>query len=198
MLGPCLITVDQETAARIAAALISSRLRLAVHLLGEATLALGCGSSMSRLYELLAREQLPWQAVTVHQVDERLDGETAGTHRQQLEQTFLAAFPEHCRPAARLFDAPAGAYADAAGPQQEDRSPRLDVAVLGLGADGNTASLFRNDAPAIHRDLSRAGAPTVRTTRSPDGQRRLTLSAAVLRNADYRIFLASAGRRRRP
>jgi 6-phosphogluconolactonase len=71
----------------------------------------------------------------------------------------------------------AGRYAD------ELRGVVLDLVLLGLGADGHTASLFPND-PALEERRS------VVAVRRPDVDR-VTLTLPVLRGASAVIFLAA-------
>jgi 6-phosphogluconolactonase len=59
----------------------------------------------------------------------------------------------------------------------------LDLVLLGIGADGHTASLFPND-PVLHEESRRAVA-----VRRPDVDR-ITLTLPVLRGAGTMIFLA--------
>lgn len=60
----------------------------------------------------------------------------------------------------------------------------LDLVLLGIGADGHTASLFPND-PALEEESRRAVA-----VRRPDVDR-VTLTLPVLRGAGTVIFLAA-------
>ena len=68
-------------------------------------------------------------------------------------------------------------------------TPRLDLALLGMGADGHTASLFPGDAALEERERL-----VVRVSR-PDHQR-LTLTLPVLSAAKVALFLVSGADKR--
>ena len=61
-----------ERPAEAAAASIARRLRDAFRRRGTATLAVSGGSSAPALFEALLRETMPWDSLTVWQVDERI------------------------------------------------------------------------------------------------------------------------------
>lgn len=62
---------------------------------------------------------------------------------------------------------------------------RITLALLGLGTDGHTASLFSAD------DLRSAGGACALRVSGPDGVNRISVSPAVLRAAERIVFMAA-------
>jgi 6-phosphogluconolactonase len=71
-------------------------------------------------------------------------------------------------------------------PRLEGGLPAFDLALLGLGADGHTASLFPGTEP-----LEETEAWIVPTVRPEDGEVRLTLTYPALRRAGTLLFLVT-------
>ena len=64
--------------------------------------------------------------------------------------------------------------------------PVLDLILLGMGDDGHTASIFPDNMSLLHAD------ETVAVARHPQsGQKRITLTGKIIRQARQRIFLIS-------
>ncbi len=70
--------------------------------------------------------------------------------------------------------------------------PRLDCAILGIGDDGHTASIFPN-TPA----LLKKRAPCAVSAHPQSGQKRITLTGPTLLNAKH-LFVALIGREKKP
>ena len=146
------VLADAELAAREAARVIAAEARAAVEARGRFVLAVSGGRSPWRMLRALAAEEVPWAAVHVVQVDERVapagDPERNLTH---VRESLLgrAPLPEghlHAMPVEQVdLDSAARLYARTLG-QIAGSPPVLDLAHLGLGADGHTASLVPGDA----------------------------------------------------
>lgn len=123
---------------------IAAQLRLAVRQRGVATLAVSGGSTPVGMFEQLCRQELPWKHVWLALVDDRwVDREHIDSNERLVRAYLLRE-----RAAAARF---VGWVNDASSPELgidealaawRNLPEPLDVAVLGLGEDGHTASLF--------------------------------------------------------
>ena len=168
-----------------AAAWIARRLRNAVRRRGSAALALSGGSTAPPMIAALLGREVPWPAVEVWQVDERVapDGDAA---RNANQPTDLLALP--CR--VRLM--PVTATDPRAGARRYGASlpERFDIVHLGLGDDGHTAS-WPPGRPEI-RDSPRP----VELVDRFNGWERMTLTRRVVNGSRSRVVLTTgAGKR---
>ncbi|MFM2076626.1 MAG: 6-phosphogluconolactonase/glucose-6-phosphate isomerase [Actinomycetota bacterium] len=176
---------DAAGAAAEAADWTAHQLRNAVRRRGAATIAVSGGSTPAAMFAALADLDLPWAAITVYQVDERVapDGDPA------RNAALLAAFPAaaHVRPmpvTSKDLRAAARRYAEAL-------PPRLDVVHLGLGDDGHTASWPPGDP------VGDETAP-VALSREYRGHVRMTLTPPVVNAARHRLVLAAGSDKAAP
>lgn len=153
---------------------------------GPATFGLAGGSTPVDTYRLLAGRDLDWAEISCWLTDERWvppddDRSNASMARRELTNRTGASLlaPD------TTLDSPA----DAAATYQrtlEDRRADHEVLLLGVGADGHTASLFPGTTA-----LEVAEAGYVANWVESLGAWRLTATAALLRAADHIVFLAS-------
>jgi 6-phosphogluconolactonase len=155
------------------------------------TLGLAGGTTPRRAYELLADRDLPWQDVTAWMTDERHvptdhPDSNAGMARRALFDRIPARllevpWREDAGEAADHYEAMLGTVL-----QHDDAGLLVPgMVVLGLGADGHTASLFPStDAlDATDRDFV--------ATLVPDLGWRLTATLGLLTRARRILFLAA-------
>ena len=132
-----------STQAAALAEAVANCLRDCLHTQGHAVLAVSGGRSPIALFAALSQAKLDWPNVTITLVDERLvpprhaDSNAVLVRRHLLQHTAAAArFLPLVGEQTDVSD-PAAALAEA-----ETAFPTPDIAVLGMGADGHTASLF--------------------------------------------------------
>jgi len=182
---------DGAGVARRGASLLAAAARAATSERGRFLVALSGGSTPWQMLRALADEDVPWQAVHVFQVDERVAPEgdplrnLTGLRECLLGRVPLPEAQLHAMPveAADLESAArdyAAALARAAG-----APPVLDLVHLGLGSDGHTASLVPDDAALEVRDAD------VFVTAPYAGHRRMTLTYPALDRARRVLWLVT-------
>jgi 6-phosphogluconolactonase len=195
-----------EDLALAAAAEFFARARTAVAQRGRFIIALPGGATPNRFYALLAgwrragTGRIPWAKIHVFWGDERLvpPGHVDSNFRA-VNEALLVQVPIPQANVHRIRTegrSPAGA---AALYEQEVRTffrlpvgrfPRFDLVVLGLGADGHTASLFPG-SEALLEDTRLVVAPLVAKL----GTHRITFTLPVFNNARTIMFLVSGGQK---
>jgi 6-phosphogluconolactonase len=191
---------DAQGAAESAAEEIADGLRDALQRRGAAHMVLSGGRTPHLAYELLAGLLEDWSAVELWYGDERCVGpEDPESNHRLVADALLARIsgppPREHRirgelgPDAGAHDYARELRARVPAAWEPDGPPALDVALLGLGEDGHTASLF----PGHHEVLDESGALClpVRDAPKPPPER-VTLSLPVLR-ATRRCLLLVTG-----
>jgi 6-phosphogluconolactonase len=177
-----------ETGVALAAGLadaVASALAGAIARKGVATLAVSGGSTPKAFFEALSTRELDWPKVKVTLVDERFVAEDNPRSNHLLVKTHLlkdkaaaAEFVPLYRPEATIEDAAVTASKNVPGMTEP-----FDVAILGMGTDGHTASFFPGgDHLSAALDLRQPR--RVMTMEAPGaGEARLTLSFSALHDA---------------
>lgn len=185
------VLADAEAAARRAAGVIAADARAAVAARGRFVMAVSGGRTPWVMLRDLAGEEVPWSGVHVVQVDERVapagDPDRNLTHLQEslLSHAPLPPGQIHAMPV-EAGDLEAGAAAYARVLEGIAGTPAvLDLAHLGLGPDGHTASLVPGDPvlAVTDRDVALTGVYL--------GRRRMTLTYPVLNRARRVLWLAT-------
>ncbi len=167
---------DRDSLMRSLKELVADQLRAALASKDRATLAVPGGTTPGPFLRLLAEEPLDWAAVTVLLTDERLVEPTSDrSNTRLLHETLLRGPALEARLVDYLGDR------DAALTAVEDALP-IDVAVLGMGTDMHTASLFPG-APGLADAMSPAAPALVEVAPPDQPEGRLSLSARVLAGA---------------
>ena len=184
---------DAEAVAVEAARLVAGEARAAVAERGLFTIAVSGGGTPRRMLRLLSGEDLPWKAIHVFQVDERVapdgDADRNLTHLREslLSRVDLPAANLHAMPVGRedLVGAAAAYARDLATTTGGEGA--LDLVHLGLGPDGHTASLVPGDAVLLVKDAD------VAVTGVYAGRRRMTLTYPALDRARKILWVVTGG-----
>ena len=181
-----------EALAEALAASVADTLRGELTRRGAATLAVSGGSTPVRFLEALARQRMDWAHVTITLVDERWVDETSPRSNAALVRAHLL---RDQAAAARFVPLYTGAPAPENAATLAPPLP-LTVAVLGMGADGHTASFFPG-GDHLDAALDPAGTTTLLPMRAPGASEpRMTLTLPVLAGA-RRLILHIEGAAKR-
>jgi 6-phosphogluconolactonase len=184
---------DADAVARAGAEVSAAEARAAVAARGRFVMAVSGGRTPWSMLRALAEHDLPWASVHVVQVDERVA--PAGhpdrnfTHLQESLLAHSPLRPEqvHAMPVESSDLELARVQYAATLAQIAGAPPVIDLAHLGLGPDGHTASLVPGD-PAL--EVTDAD---VALTGPYQGRRRMTLTYPIL-NRSRRIVWLVTGR----
>jgi 6-phosphogluconolactonase len=188
---------NAQAVAEAAAVTIAADARAAVAARGRFTMAVSGGSTPWVMLRALANEDVPWKDVHVFQIDERIapagDPDRNLTH---LQQSLLENAP---LPAQQIYAMPVeSADVETAARQYEQTLQGvcgvpavLDLAHLGMGPDGHTASLVPGDPvlTILNTDVGVTGVYM--------GRRRMTLTFPMI-NRSRRILWLIAGSEKFP
>lgn len=187
------VLADADTVAQSAAGFMAAEARTAVAARDRFVVAVSGGHTPWQMLRALAAEDVPWKGVHVVQVDERVapagDPDRNLTH---LRESLLAHAPLRAEQVYAMpvdssdLEGAAGRYARTLA-EIAGSPPVLDLAHLGLGPDGHTASLVPGDPvlDVADRDVALTGAVY-------QGRRRMTLTYPML-NRSRRVLWVVTG-----
>jgi len=185
------IVADAGSVASEAAKFIADKAKAAVHDRGSFVMAVSGGHTPWLMLRALAVEDVPWNAVHVVQIDERIapagDPDRNLTHLREslLEHAPLppsqihpmpvesSDLPAACAQYAKILEVIAGS------------PPVLDLVHLGLGPDGHTASLVPEDPVRDIKDVD------VALTGLYQGRRRMTLTYPILNRSRQILWVVT-------
>ncbi len=182
---------NPEAVAQKAAEFIAAEARAAVAARGRFVIAVSGGHTPWVMLRALATEDVPWKQMHVVQVDERVapagDPDRNLTHLRESLLEHAPLPPENIHPMpVENSDLEAGAKQYAATLVDLAGSPPiLDLAHLGMGPDGHTASLVPGD-PVLN-----VTSADVAITAVYMGRRRMTLTYPVLNRSRRILFLVT-------
>lgn len=189
---------DVNSVAIAAAAFIAAESRTAIAARGRFVAALSGGTTPWLMLHALTREEVRWDAVQFVQMDERVapagDPSRNITHLNEIlvAETSLCMEQIHAMPVEwRDLEAAAAQYAQTIAALAGSPSV-LDLAHLGLGADGHTASLVPGDSVL---DVTEADVALTGTYQS---RRRMTLTYPILNRARRVLWLVTGEEKAEP
>ena len=180
------VAPDAPQAAADAAEWVAGQLRNAVRRRGRATIAVSGGSTPALMFADLALMDVPWAAVNVWQVDERIAPDDNPARNAHL----LAVLPVPKR-RVHLMAVTSRDQRAAITRYAASLPDRFDVVHLGMGDDGHTASWPPAD-PVID-----SGKP-VAMSGLYNGFVRMTLTPTVVNGARHRLVLAPGAAKATP
>jgi len=185
------ILIDADAVARKAAEIIAAEARASVAQRGRFIMAVSGGHTPWKMLRALANEKVPWEGVRVVQVDERVaPAGDPDRNLSHLRESLLEHAPLRNEQILAMpvewpdLDAAARSYAMTLN-EVAGSPPVLDLAHLGLGPDGHTASLVPGD-PVLNVTDS-----DVALTGVYQGRRRMTLTYPILNRARRILWLVT-------
>jgi len=162
----------REALAETLARDVADELLRAIEAKGRATLAVSGGTTPKLFFEKLSEIDIPWSRVSVTLVDERQVPETSERSNARLVREHLL---RHRAAAAKFIPL--------AGNPDAEKVPAFDVAVLGMGSDGHTASFFPGGDRLSEALDADSGKRLIEMTAPGAGEPRLTFTLPVLEQA---------------
>jgi 6-phosphogluconolactonase len=162
----------REALAETLARDVADELARAIEAKGRATLAVSGGTTPKLFFEKLSVIDIPWSRVSVTLVDERQVPESSERSNARLVRQHLLQNKAAAARFVPLVDNP-----------DAENIPAFDVAVLGMGNDGHTASFFPGGdtlAEAIDAETRKR---LIAITAPGAGEPRLTFTLPVLAQA---------------
>jgi 6-phosphogluconolactonase len=185
------VLADANVVATEAAKLIAAEARTAVEARGRVVFAVSGGRTPWQMLQALSTEDVPWKNVHVVQVDERVapaghtDRNLTHLCASLLEQAPLRPEQIYAMPVEdKDLEAAVRSYAQTLE-ELAGTPPVLDLAHLGLGPDGHTASLVPGDPVCELTDVD------VAMTGVYQERRRMTLTYPMLNRSRRILWLVT-------
>lgn len=188
------VLANDDAVAKAAAGVIAKAAREAVAARGVFTLAVSGGKTPWAMLRDLASEEVSWSQVHVFQIDERIapDGDP-DRNLTHLHESLLGNAPI---PKENIHAMPVSAADPVQGALDYEKTlrefcgnpPTLDMAHLGLGPDGHTASLVPSDPVLEVTDRDVALTDPVNLYQN---RRRMTLTYPMINRSRKILWLAT-------
>jgi len=163
---------------------------------GHAIAALSGGSTPGPAYERLAAAALDWSKITFALVDERfVPPSDPASNEGLIRRTLASAFAAGARLLPLYADVPTvSVAADLADPLYQPLT--FDIALMGMGEDGHTASWFPGgDAAALDPSTTRS-VMAVTASAARGAAERLTVTYPLIRRARSVLLLLTGDAKR--
>jgi 6-phosphogluconolactonase len=188
------VLANDDAVAKAAAGVIADAARKAVAERGVFTLAVSGGKTPWAMLKDLASEEVPWSQVHVFQIDERIAPE--GDPDRNLTHLHESLLGNALIPKENIHAMPVNAADPVEGAKHYEKTlqeicgnpPTLDMAHLGLGPDGHTASLIPGDPVLEVTDRDVALTDPVNLYQN---RRRMTLTYPMINRSRKIMWLAT-------
>lgn len=163
---------------------IVEHINAAIEVFGDARILLSGGSTPLKLYALLAEEDLVWSKVKIGLVDDRfVPVDSEFNNGENISKRFEGTPAEAAEFAGMTYDSDDEVKnRELVNERYEEFFERIDFALLGMGTDGHTASLFPGDSKS--EALLNSKSIGIYSTTAPDHPtKRLTCSKEMLMNS---------------
>jgi 6-phosphogluconolactonase len=189
---------SREALIEAATARLADALRAGVAANDEAFAALSGGSTPEPIYRALAAQKLDWSKITLALVDERnVPLSSPASNEAMIERAFAPAFAAGAEIKPMYFAAET--VESAADSANSLYAPlRYEIALMGMGDDGHTASWFPN-ARGLDEALSENTKRSVVAVNAPQAQgsaERLTLTRTALKRSRALILVITGDAKR--
>jgi 6-phosphogluconolactonase len=186
-----IVQESADAVARRAAETIAVGAREAVRARGRFVLAVSGGRTPWQMLQELTNEDVPWDAVHIVQVDERIapagdaDRNLTHLHTSLLDKAPISREHIYAMPVeAEDLEVAAAGYSETLC-KLAGTPTIIDLVHLGLGPDGHTASLIPGDAVLDVDDRD------VAITGLYQGRRRMTLTYPIINRARKILWLVT-------
>ncbi|MDJ0835505.1 MAG: 6-phosphogluconolactonase [Acidobacteriota bacterium] len=166
---------------------------------GRAGLVVPGGSTPGPLFQRLSKKELDWSKVTIVPSDERwVSPDDPASNEKLLRETLLIDKAADARLIGLWNDTPTPAAGETVTARALAEMPDpMDVVLLGMGADGHTASLFPGADNLLQAVAGSGGKPCCAIQAPGAAQPRITLTGPVLLKSKEVILLITGDEKRR-
>lgn len=177
---------DRESLAAVLAETVAGTLSAEIRATLAASLAVSGGSTPARFFEVLSAADIDWSSVNVTLIDERYVPDTSPRSNAGLVKAKLL---QNAAAAAHFLPLYHSGELDADLKEAEHFLTTFfnppDVAILGMGNDGHTASFFP-DARELESLLDPTSSDEIAAVHADSaGELRLTLTLSLIRRARF-------------